>query len=200
MKEIGIAIQGAILLGGLFGLLAIVVGVFAVETNWNAVVAATLRSDGSTNTWTQADLMDALGLLNRKYWRDMESQEGRRKWHGTPRHHYVTNATERTVQRIEIYPDGFTNVVRGTKRKLRTPEEEAAYMLERRQRREQLRVSRIDLLRAKIAELEAVLATSTNDLERARATIDLYQARRNLQRAEAAQTNVVNVVIQPGEK
>ena len=71
-------------------------------------------------------------------------------------------------------------------------------MLERRQRREQLRVSRIDLLRAKIAELEAVLATSTNDLERARATIDLYQARRNLQRAEAAQTNVVTVVIQPG--
>ena len=32
MKEIGIAIQGAILLGGLFGLLAIVVGVFASET------------------------------------------------------------------------------------------------------------------------------------------------------------------------
>lgn len=177
---------------------AIVGGAYAIETNWNGVVAATLRADGSTNTWTQTDLMDALGLLNRKYWRDMESQEGRRKWHGTPRHRYVTNATERTVQRIEIYPDGFTNVVRGTKRKLRTPEEEAAYMLERRQRREQLRVSRIDLLRAKIAELEAVLATSTNDLERARATIDLYNARRQLERAEAAQTNVVTVVIQQG--
>lgn len=177
---------------------ALVVGAFAVETNWNAVVAATLRSDGSTNTWTQADLQDALGLLNRKYWRDMESQEGRRKWHGTPRHHYVTNAAERTVERVEIYPDGYTNVVRGTKRKLRTPEEEAAWMLERRQRREQLRVSRIEALRAKIAELESVLATSTNDLERARATIGLYQARRNLQRAEAAQTNVVTVVIQPG--
>jgi hypothetical protein len=179
---------------------ALVVGAFAVETNWNAVVAATLRSDGSTNTWTQADLMDALGLLNRKYWRDMESQEGRRKWHGTPRHHYVTNATERTVERIEIYPDGYTNVVRGTKRKLRTPEEEAAYMLERRQRRERAYASMVETLRAKVARLEEVLATSTNDLERAHATIDLYQARRQLTRAEAAQTNVVTVVIQPGEK
>ena len=176
---------------------ALVVGAFAVETNWNAVVAATLRSDGSTNTWTQTDLMDALGLLNRKYWRDMESQEGRRKWHGTPRHHYVTNATDRTVQRIEIYPDGFTNVVRGTKRKLRTPEEEAAWMLERRQRREQVRASMVETLRANVARLEEVLATSTNDLERAHATIDLYKARRLLARKEAAQTNIVTVTITP---
>ena len=176
---------------------AIVGGAYAIETNWNGVVAATLRADGSTNTWTEADLRDALGLLNRKYWRDMESQEGRRKWHGVPSHHYVTNAADRTVERIEIYPDGYTNVVRGTKRKLRTPEEEAAWMLERKQRREQLRVSRIEALRAKIAELEAVLATSTNDLERARATIDLYSARRQLERAEAAQTNIVTVTVTP---
>ena len=175
---------------------AIVGGAFAF-TNFPDVVAATLRSDGSTNTWTQADLQDALGLLNRKYWRDMESQEGRRKWHGTPRHHYVTNATERTVERIEIYPDGFTNVVRGTKRKLRTPEEEAAYMLERRQRRERAYASMVETLRAKVARLEEVLATSTNDLDRAHATIDLYQARRQLQRAEAAQTNIVTVIITP---
>ena len=169
------------------------IGIHAAES----IIAATLRSDGSTNTWTQADLQDALGLLNRKYWRDMESRDGRRMWHGTPRHHYVTNAAERTVERIEIYPDGYTNVVRGTKRKLRTPEEEAAWMLERKQRREQLRVSRIEALRAKIAELEAVLATSTNDLERARATIDLYSARRQLERAEAAQTNIVTVTVTP---
>ena len=180
---------------------AAIVGVaYAIETNWNAVVAATLRADGSTNTWTGADLRDALGLLNRKYWRDMESPDGRRKWHGVPRHNYVTNAEERTVQRIEIYPDGFTNVVKGAKRKLRTPEEEAAWMLERRNRRERMRATMIEALRAKIAGLEAVLQTSTNDLARARATIDLYAARRQLERAEAAQTNVVNVVIRPGEK
>ena len=176
---------------------AIVGGACAIETNWNAVVAATLRADGSTNTWTEADLRDALGLMNRKYWRDMESPEGRRKWHGVPGHHYVTNAAERTVERIEIYPDGFTFTVMGTKRQLRTPEEEAAWMQERKNRREQARASRIEKLRARIAELEAVLSTSTNDLERAHATIGLYQARRNLARAEAAQTNVVNVVIQP---
>ena len=28
----------------------------------NSVLAATLRDDGSTNTWTQADLTDALGM------------------------------------------------------------------------------------------------------------------------------------------
>lgn len=160
-------------------------------------IVRTLRADGSTNTWTEADLQDALGLLNRKYWRDMESQEGRRKWHGIPTHHYVTNAAERTVERIEIYPDGFTNVVKGTKRKLRTPEEEAAWMLERRNRREQARVSRIETLRAKIAELEAMLQTSTDNLQRARATIDLYNARRQLERAEAAQTNIVTVTVTP---
>ena len=161
------------------------------------LVVKTLMEDGSTNLWTEADLQDALGLMNRAYHRDMKTAEGRRRWHGDARYQYLTNHAERTVQRIEIYADGFTNVVKGTKRKLRTPEEEAAWMLERKQRREQFRVSRIDLLRAKIAELEAVLATSTNDLERARATIDLYQARRNLQRAEAAQTNTVTVIVTP---
>ena len=29
------------------------------------VVFVTLKADGSTNTWTQADLVAALGLLNR---------------------------------------------------------------------------------------------------------------------------------------
>ena len=46
-------------------------------------VVTTLFSDGSTNAWTQADLVAALGLMNRKYHRDMESESGRRAWHGT---------------------------------------------------------------------------------------------------------------------
>ena len=70
-------------------------------------------------------------------------------------------------------------------------------MLERRNRRERLRATMIETLRAKIAGLEAVLHTSTNDLARARATIDLYAARRQLERAEAAQTNIVTVTVTP---
>lgn len=46
------------------------------------VVAQTLFSDGRTNTWTQADLIAALQLVNRKYHRDCESPGGRNAWHG----------------------------------------------------------------------------------------------------------------------
>lgn len=34
-------------------------------------VVTTLFSDGTTNTWTQADLVSALQLMNRRYHRDM---------------------------------------------------------------------------------------------------------------------------------
>jgi len=46
------------------------------------VVAQTIRADGTTNTWTQAELQTALGLVNRMYWRDMETSAGRERWHG----------------------------------------------------------------------------------------------------------------------
>ena len=46
------------------------------------VVATTLRADGSTNTWTAAELQAALGLMNRMYKREVETDAGRRRWHG----------------------------------------------------------------------------------------------------------------------
>ena len=46
------------------------------------VVVTTLRADGTTNTWTQADLVAALQLLNRKYHRDIGTNAGREAWHG----------------------------------------------------------------------------------------------------------------------
>lgn len=45
-------------------------------------VVTTLFSDGRTNTWTQADLVSALQLMNRRYHRDMQSETGRIGWHG----------------------------------------------------------------------------------------------------------------------
>lgn len=45
-------------------------------------VVTTLFSDGTTNTWTQADLVSALQLVNRRYHRDMRLEAGRIGWHG----------------------------------------------------------------------------------------------------------------------
>lgn len=71
----------------------------------NDVVFTTLYSDGTTNTWTQADLVEALGLLNRKYHRDCESATGRKAWHGRLKKEIVnTNDLTRT----EVYEDGKT--------------------------------------------------------------------------------------------
>ena len=69
------------------------------------VIAQTLLSDGSTNTWTQADLIAALQLINRKYHRDCEAPSGRRAWHGKLVVETVsTNGT--TLVKTEQHEDG----------------------------------------------------------------------------------------------
>jgi len=80
-----------------------------------AIIAQTLFADGSTNTWTQSDLIAALQLMNRKYHRDVSTTEGRRAWHGRLLSQSVdTNA----LIRVDTYEDGmvFTNAFN-----LRTP-------------------------------------------------------------------------------
>lgn len=66
-------------------------------------VITTLLSDGSTNEWTQADLIAALQLLNRKYHREVEKPAGREAWHGKLVRQEID--TEREVK-IETYEDG----------------------------------------------------------------------------------------------
>lgn len=78
------------------------------------VVAKTLFSDGSTNTWTQADLIAALQLMNRKYHRDCESQSGRAAWHGKLVAQIVD--TNREVK-IERHADGKEFTFRWRNRK-----------------------------------------------------------------------------------
>ena len=71
----------------------------------SSVVAQTLLSDGRTNTWTQADLIAALQLVNRKYHRDCESPGGRNAWHGKLVVETVsTNDT--TLVKTERHEDG----------------------------------------------------------------------------------------------
>ena len=69
----------------------------------NKVVFTTLLEDGSTNTWTQADLVAALGLLNRKYHRDCEDASGRISWHGRLTKEVVDEDAE---TKTEVYEDG----------------------------------------------------------------------------------------------
>lgn len=72
------------------------------------VVVETLMDDGTTNTWTQADLTEALGLMNRKYHRDIESGDaGRRKWHGRRMGQYLIDGADGKKCIVELYEDGF---------------------------------------------------------------------------------------------
>ena len=104
--------------------------VFADEPATNAapIVAETLFEDGSTNTWTQADLTDALGLMNRKYHRDIETESGRTKWHGKRMGMYVidvdlgTGGFERGPALVSLYEDGFAWTNKGTRVTLKDPE------------------------------------------------------------------------------
>ena len=112
------------------------------------VVAATLRADGSTNTWTQADLQAALGLMNRMYWRDMETDAGRRKWHGERIGQYVlptgeTNAVGNAVfVRVDLYADGFATTNRAVRARnsiIRDPEAAAKAAAEAKRQAEEAR-------------------------------------------------------------
>lgn len=73
----------------------------------NKVVFTTQLEDGSTNTWTQADLVAALGLLNRKYHRDCESPKGRKAWHGRLAKEIIDEDAE---TKTEVHEDGTTFV------------------------------------------------------------------------------------------
>ena len=165
----------------------------------NSVLAATLRDDGSTNTWTQTDLTDALGLMNRKYWRDMESPSGRSQWHGKiVESHLETNETTRVIQRVDRYTDGFVWREKGSKRRALTPEEAADVAARRRNARQM----RIDFLRENIERLLVEgAAPATNDEQIAAAAMARINARkyqRQLERLLAQQsTNSVDVVVTP---
>ena len=69
----------------------------------NDVVAVTQMADGTPNTWTLADLQAALGLLNRKYHREVERAEGRRAWHGRLVSEIVNT---NSMEKVEVYEDG----------------------------------------------------------------------------------------------
>lgn len=72
------------------------------------IVAETMLEDGSVNTWTRDELEAALGLMNRKYHRDMETRSGREAWHGKLEGEIIDEAAGTKTQ---VYADGFEYVI-----------------------------------------------------------------------------------------
>ncbi len=134
----------------LFLTVAAVAAICAVTQADEPIVAATIRADGSTNTWTQADLQAALGLMNRMYWRDQGTDAGRQKWHGERIGEYllptgVTNANGAAQMIVvQLYQDGFvaTNrMVRYRKRIRQDPEAAAKAAAEAKRRADEARAA-----------------------------------------------------------
>ena len=115
---------------------------------------------------------------------------------GSPVPSYITNWTERTVARIDTYPDGYTHRIDGWRKRIKTPEELAAIVAARKSP-EVRRQKQLTMLKDSEASLTKILETSTNDVERARAVITLHNVRRNILRLENSGTNTVNVTITP---
>lgn len=127
--------------------IAAMYGVLAAD---DPIVATTLLADGSTNTWTQADLQAALGLMNRMYHRDMGTDAGRAKWHGDRIGQYIlptgeTNSVGREVfVRVDLYADGFvvTNrAVRARQSIIADPEAAAKAAAEAKRRADEARAA-----------------------------------------------------------
>lgn len=91
-------------------------------TNAAPIVAETLFEDGTTNTWTQTDLTDALGLMNRKYHRDIETESGRTKWHGKRMGQYLIDGEDGKQCLVQLYEDGFAWTNAATRVALKDPE------------------------------------------------------------------------------
>lgn len=109
----------------------------AAETN---VVLTTQFADGSTNAWTQKDLVDALGLMNRKYHRDMQTDSGRRQWHGEKLNQYLmTNETTKVIYLVTLYADGYAHSTLSKPAKVNDPEAAIKAKLEAAARAEETR-------------------------------------------------------------
>jgi hypothetical protein len=81
----------------------------AADTN---VIFQTRLADGTTNTWTEADLVEALGLINRKYHRDCKTPGGRQSWHGKLKKEVINEEAE---TKTEIHEDGKTFIYKWKK-------------------------------------------------------------------------------------
>lgn len=152
-----------------------------------SVVLTTILADGTTNAWTEADLRDALGMLNRKYHRDMATDAGRRDWHGNivpERCGIVTNAEGRTFRR-DVYADGYFHDTPFTPKPASRPRPQRNAGEER-----------YANLTNRLAQVEAkVAAGDPSTLQYAKNIMEAHRLRRMVERENARRTTTVSVTI-----
>lgn len=162
----------------------------AMEGGGTNVVLVTRLADGSTNAWTQVDLVDALGMVNRKYHRDMATDQGRRSWHGAivpEKCTIVTNADGRTFRR-DVYADGYFHDTPFTPRPVARPRPNMGASADR-----------YANLTNRLAKVEAKVASGDpSSLQYAKDLMETHRLRKMIERETARRaTNTVNVVITP---
>jgi len=94
----------------------------AASADGTNIVVTTQYADGSTNRWTQTDLQDALGLMNRKYHRDMETESGRRNWHGDQIGQYLMTNSVGKISVVRLYSDGYSHTTASAAKPVTDPE------------------------------------------------------------------------------
>lgn len=102
------------------------VSILSLFASADEVVMTTQYADGSTNTWTQGDLQDALGLMNRKYHRDMATESGRVSWHGKRIGQYLLTNNVGRITIVNLYSDGYVHTNVGSKASSAHKDPEAA--------------------------------------------------------------------------
>ena len=162
----------------------------AMEGGGTNVVLVTRLADGSTNAWTQVDLVDALGMVNRKYHRDMATDQGRRSWHGAivpEKCTIVTNADGKTFRR-DVYADGYFHDTPFTPRPVARPRPNMGASADR-----------YANLTNRLAEIEAKVASGDpSTLQYAKDLMEAHRLRRMVERENARRTtNTVDVTVTP---
>lgn len=162
----------------------------AMEGGGTNVVLVTRLADGSANVWTQVDLVDALGMVNRKYHRDMATDQGRRSWHGAivpEKCTIVTDADGRKFRR-DVYADGYFHDTPFTPRPVSRPRPNMGAS-----------ANRYANLTNRLAEVEAKVASGDpSTLQYAKDIMEAHRLRRMVERENARRTtNTVDVTVTP---
>jgi hypothetical protein len=168
----------------------------------NAVVAAGVATAQEVESILAAAVDTAPdALLSVAYANDMQTLQGRARWHGgAPVSEFRTNETTSIIERVDIYPDGWVYIDPASRRKALTPEEAAARAVPRKNARQR----RIELLQARIDAYQAQLAVpATNDeliVSQANARLQIKSLQRQLDRltAQTGTNEVVITVTPPG--
>ena len=160
-------------------------------------VVATLFEDGTTNTWTQAELVAALELQNQRYHRDIKTLAGRKAWWGEPEYRYETNTVDGTLAQIEVYHSGaFCHTNKAVR--LAPPGSAVVGSLLGNPTGIAEKEATLRSMEAELAAMPDPPPDDKTALARARLSVKIIKFRRALAREKAsAATNTVDVVVTP---